>query len=242
LPIREYFCLDLIKYLGFNLIFLNFIHPNLPGLFDQNTLSAVNEALWTLKIELMFYIIVPVIVMLFKKLNRLIVLVAVYILSFVYSFCMLKFAETNGGDIFIELQRQLPEQLMYFMVGAAGYYYYEYFSAYSKLLLGLAFVCLIIKPLLPWIAIEPLVFGILALFLALAFPYLGNFAKYGDFSYGIYIIHFPVLQIFVSYHLFDTWPVLALISAALVVLLLATLLWNFVEKPFLQKSSHYLAA
>lgn len=242
LPICEYFCLDLIKYLVFNLIFLNFIHPNLPGLFDQNTLSAVNGALWTLKIEVMFYIIVPVIVMLFKKLNRLFVLVALYILSFVYSFCMFKLAETHGGGIFIELQRQLPGQLIYFVVGAAGYYYYEYFIAHSKALMGLALVCLIIKPLLPWIAIEPLVFGILALFLALAFPYLGNFAKYGDFSYGIYIIHFPVLQIFVSYHLFDTSPVLALISAALVVLLLATLLWNFVEKPFLQKSSHYLAA
>ena len=242
LTIREYFCLDLIKYLGFNLIFLNFIHPNLPGLFEHNTLSAVNGALWTLKIEVMFYISVPLIVLFFKKLNRLFVLATIYLSSFVYSFCMLKLAEAHGGGIFIELQRQLPGQLMYFVVGAAGYYYYDYFRAYSKALVGFAFICFIIRPLLPWLAIEPIVLGVLVLFLALALPYLGNFAKYGDFSYGVYILHFPVLQIFIAFHLFDVSPILALFFAASTVLLLAILLWNFVEKPFLQRSSHYLTS
>lgn len=240
LPIREYFCLDLIKYLVFNLIFLNFLHPNLPGLFEHNTLSAVNGALWTLKIEVMFYISVPLIVLLFNKLNRLFVLATIYISSFVYSFCMIKLAEAHGGGIFIELQRQLPGQLMYFLVGAAGYYYYEYFRTYSKVLLGFAVICFIIKPLLPWLVIEPVVLGILVLFLALALPYLGNFTKYGDFSYGIYIVHFPVLQVLIAYNLFDAAPVLAIIFAAFSVLLLSFLLWNLVEKPFLQKSSHYL--
>ena len=129
---------------------------------------------------------------------------------------------------------------MYFMVGAAGYYYYQYFSAYSKALLGLAVIFLIMKPLLPWLALEPLVLGIFVLFLALVFPYLGNFGKYGDFSYGIYIVHFPILQILIAYRLFDASPVLALVFAAFTVLLLAILLWNLVEKPFLQKGSHYV--
>ena len=90
LSFKEYFCLDLINYLGFNLIFLNFIHPNLPGLFESNALSAVNGALWTLKIEVMFYVSVPLIVLLFKKLNRLFVLAAIYLSSFfIVSVCLI---------------------------------------------------------------------------------------------------------------------------------------------------------
>ncbi len=240
LSFKDYFCFDLVKYLFFNLIFLNFIHPNLPGLFESNTISAVNGALWTLKIEVMFYLCVPFIVFLFQKFNRLFILVTIYVSSVVYSFCMFKLSEIYGG-IFPELQRQLPGQLMYFMAGAAAYYYYQYYAAYSKVLLGLAMTCLVFKSSLPWLFLEPFILGSFVLFLAFALPYLGRFSKYGDFSYGIYIIHFPIVQMFIAKHLFDISPSLALVSIVLIVFFMAILLWNFVEKPFLQKGSHYLS-
>jgi peptidoglycan/LPS O-acetylase OafA/YrhL len=240
LSFQDYFSRDLMQSIGFNLIFLNFIHPSLPGVFEGNAISAVNGALWTLKIEVMFYILVPFIALFLNRLNRLFGLVLLYILSFAYSFLMLKLSETYGGGLFVELQRQLPGQLMYFVIGAAGYYYYEFFSAYAKPIFCLAIICFLMKSSLPWLAFEPVILGSLVLFLALSFPYLGNFSKYGDFSYGIYIIHFPLLQVFIAYHLFNDSPVLSLIISAFIVLALAIFLWFFVEKPFLKKNSHYV--
>ena len=62
-----------------NLIFLNFVHPTLPGVFEGNQLSEVNGALWTLKIEVMFYAAVPLLAWAFRKLGRLPVIAAVYL-------------------------------------------------------------------------------------------------------------------------------------------------------------------
>jgi peptidoglycan/LPS O-acetylase OafA/YrhL len=58
----NYFNLEFFKYIFFNILTLNFLQPTLPGVFENNQLQAVNGALWTIKIEVMFYITVPFIV------------------------------------------------------------------------------------------------------------------------------------------------------------------------------------
>lgn len=72
LPAKEYFTdSGFYKYLIANFFTLNFIHPTLPGVFEGLALGgSVNGSLWTIKIELGFYIILPLIVYLINKMSK----------------------------------------------------------------------------------------------------------------------------------------------------------------------------
>jgi len=241
LSANEYWSLGALKYLLVNLTFLNFLHPNLPGLFAENINPVVNGALWTLKIEVMFYIAVPLMVFWFNRYGRLSVMLLLFFSSVIYSYVLFTMAQSHGGGGFVELRRQLPGQLTFFIVGAAGYYYFDAFKKYALYLVPIAVLAFVLKANLPWIIVEPVALGILVLYFATIFPYLGDFGKYGDFSYGIYILHFPILQLLITNHLFAESPVLFITSAGALVLLSSILLWHFIEKPFLRKNSHYVA-
>lgn len=238
---HAYFSLPLLKYLIANLVFLNFAHPDLPGLFQNNLLHAVNGALWTLKIEVMFYVAVPIVVMAFARFGKLPVFVFLYVVSLAYSSIMTMMAERTGLGFYWELQRQLPGQLCFFIAGALGYYYFRHLDRYAIPLAVVAVNCFLFQDLLPWTAIQPLALGILVVVAACTFPYLGNFGRYGDFSYGIYIAHFPILQLLIEYGVFARTPWLGLLVAISLAIATAILLWHFVEKQFLRRSSHYVA-
>jgi len=241
LSVNDYWSAGTLEYLFANLTFLNFLQPTLPGLFTSNLNQAVNGALWTLKIEVMFYIAVPLMVFCFYHYGRLSVMVYLFLGSVIYSYVLFAMAESYGGGAFLELQRQLPGQLTFFIVGAAGYYYLETFKNYALYLVPIAVLAFVLKAHFPWILLEPLALGVLVLYFATIFPYLGDFGKYGDFSYGIYILHFPILQLLIANHLFDDSPIFFITVAGALVLLFSILLWHFVEKPFLRKNSHYVA-
>lgn len=102
-PFAEYWSFDVLKYSLSNLLFLNFLQPNLPGLFEGNKLQAINGALWTLKIEVMFYCFVPLAVIAFKKFGRIKILLIVYILSVLYSIVIFKLGQLSGNPLYNEL-------------------------------------------------------------------------------------------------------------------------------------------
>lgn len=239
--LSDYLSLPLLKYLAANLLFLNFLQPDLPGLFQHNIWQAVNGALWTLKIEVMFYLLVPLAAVAFTRLGRLPVLVVMYVGSVVYSAAMGALAAQSGSGLYLELQRQLPGQLSFFVAGAAGYYYFQHLNRYVWPLWVAAVAAFLLQGWLPWAVVEPLTLGIVVVSVACLFPFAGNFGRYGDFSYGIYIIHFPILQLLIAYSSFGAAPWSALLAATALVMAAAILLWHFVEKPFLRRSSHYMA-
>lgn len=65
LTFGEYFTSPIFrKYVFSNALFMNFLQPSLPGVFDGHP---VNGSLWTIKLEIGFYITVPIIAYVFNK-------------------------------------------------------------------------------------------------------------------------------------------------------------------------------
>jgi peptidoglycan/LPS O-acetylase OafA/YrhL len=239
--VGEYFSVTWFKYVGANLSFLNFLQPSLAGVFESNKLAAVNGALWTLKIETLFYLSVPLFVLLFRRFSHFRVLLVVYSLSLAYSILMTGIAERTGSGIYIELARQLPAQLAYFMSGAFFYYFLPLFERRVGYFLAAAILILAINLVYPLPLLEPFALATAVVFFGL-FLYVGNFGKYGDFSYGVYIVHFPVIQLLLNSGWLQNSPWYFLSCVVVITLLGAMLMWHLVEKRFLQRSSHYIAS
>jgi peptidoglycan/LPS O-acetylase OafA/YrhL len=238
--IGDYFSYAWLKYVLANLAFLNFLQPTLPGVFDSNKLPTVNGALWTLKIEAMFYLAVPVFVFLFRRFSRLGMLALVYCLSVAYAGLLALAAQRTGSAIYAELGRQLPGQLSYFMAGAFLYYFLPLFERRVGYFLAAAVAVLLANMLFPLPILEPFALATVVVFFGL-FLYLGNFGKYGDFSYGVYILHFPVIQLLLHSGWFREKPWYFLTAVILATTGGAIAMWHLVEKRFLFRSSHYIA-
>lgn len=236
---EKYFSTDWIKYVFANLTFLNFLQHTLPGVFETNKLPVVNGALWTLKIEVMFYMTVPFFVFLFRKFGHLKTIMFFYCISVTYSISCSYMMERTGFDLYSILGRQLPGQLSYFLGGGFFYYNLHFFKKYNHYFFLVATLFLILHVFHPLPYLEPFALASLVVFLGF-FYYMGKFGKYGDFSYGIYITHFPIIQIILELGWFKDSPWLYLTTVVMFTLISAVIMWHFVEKRFLSKDSHYI--
>ena len=228
------------RYLISNLSTLGFLQLTLPGIFTENFNTSVNGALWTIKVEVMFYLSVPLIVYAYKWFGKTKTLITVFILSALYFYGMAYLYQQTHTAFFAILIHQLPGQMMFFSAGALLYYHHDKFLKYKHLIFTLAVLGYITQKFYPFYPLYAISLSIIVIYLATAIVYLGHIAKYGDLSYGIYIWHFPLIQTFIALHFFDKTPVLAFTALTMIVLFISWLSWHIIEKPFLSKKSHYI--
>ena len=67
-------------------------------------------------------------------------------------------------------------------------------------------------------------------------PYLGPWGKYGDFSYGLYLYHYPIIQCLIAVGYAHDSPWLFLATALALALAAAVLSWHLLEKHFLRRA------
>lgn len=242
---RDYFSSGLARYLAANLVFANFLAPTLPGVFAHNPVPEVNGALWTIKIEVMFYLCVPVLAWLGARGGRTRVLALAYALGIAWSVGLVALAARTPGSPWVaRLAYQLPGQLGFFAAGALCYYHLPALSRHWTPAIVLGVAGMLAGGAWPMLGLllEPAALALVVVGLAFGLRHLGNFARYGDLSYGVYIVHVPVLQTLVAAGLFERSPFGALALAIALTLLLAFASWHLVEKPFLRRGSHYVLA
>lgn len=211
-------------FLFANLTFATFLAGSIPGVFPSNLSTTMNGALWTIKIEVMFYILVPVIVWLCRRLNRDAVLWSLFLLSILYRVAMV-----NHDTLAV----QLPGQLSFFMIGALIHYHLNFFETHGKWFALGAAILWIAHVATGWFVFRPAAVATLTLWASLLLPVVKGPTRWGDFSYGIYVLHWPIIQIVVALGLYRTHPWAALALTLVAMAVAAPLSWFFVEKPSL---------
>ncbi|MFN3212305.1 MAG: acyltransferase family protein [Henriciella sp.] len=229
----------IFRYIGANLIFLNFLEPNLPGFFEGQRFTEVNGALWTLKIEVMFYMTLPLIAWVLSRLGRYwwVGVAGLILGAMVWKQTLLALDVSYGA----QLARQLPGQMMFFAAGITLWKVWDTARAYPRLWFCLGAIALSLSLLVPGLEALRLL-GLTGLIAGIAFspgPAL-NVAAWGDVSYGVYIVHFPIVQALVSFGAFTLLGVWGgLLLSTILVFGASYMLWWCVEKPALRRDSHY---
>jgi len=187
--------------------------------------DSFNGSLWTLKIEFGFYVTLAVALIVLRKAATPLVMTLV--------FCILAYFCTKSTHPIA------PKLLVYstvgiaFFVGSTLYFYRNAFSSTkAKLLIGALSAALVLVSLN-----TPLVMVLASIGVSLLTLSIGTLCKDQiiksrfDISYGMYLYAFPVQQLMINAT--DLGFYASMLATAVVVVILATISWLFIEKPAL---------
>ena len=222
---------DLGRYWGINSFFANWLQPCIVRDVPVET-CAVNGSLWSIKWEVFFYALLPAILILFSRLHK-----ALYIAMLLGLAVSLSFILNPYARLFI-----------CFLIGISTFYLKD---IWMPIILRCPPIPRLLRQLLIlgfFLIAYKLPYGLFILLLmGLAFyptskgPSI-NIMRFGDISYGIYLVHFPLIST-----LYVFWPAAPDgIGASLVIFFSAIILsigmYKFIEAPFLLPSNHYRRA
>lgn len=243
LSITDYFTsTNWIKYVVSNLSFLNFIQPNLPGVFDTNeyVTSAVNGSLWTIKIEWLLYLSLPVFIWLHTKINKkkIYVFIGILVISIIYRIAFSWLYNHTGNDIYTILSRQIFGQLSYFYVGTIIYLLYDKFIAYKYIIIIPLAILIILSQYIPYydLWLNPIVSGGSVIWFSMVGKWGQWLSNKNNVSYDMYLFHAPVIQlsIYLGINNLPTWQSFTIVI--LTTIALASFSWYFIGKRFYNKN------
>jgi peptidoglycan/LPS O-acetylase OafA/YrhL len=240
LSLPDYFSnKDFFNYLAANVSFLNFVQPALPEVFTNNLLPYVNASLWTIKVEICLYAFVPILALCIKRKPGFLFAV-LYVLSFLFIWYMDILYEASAKKIYEILSRQFFGQIRFFISGVALLFYFDWLKRQWKWLLPVAcvaFSAIYFAHLQVIDFLYPFAFAVIIISSAYLFSRLKAVARFGDFSYGVYLFHFPIIQAIVHLGWFRGNPFLLFTTCFAIILLLSCLSWHLLEKRVLKRAN-----
>jgi peptidoglycan/LPS O-acetylase OafA/YrhL len=237
--VKAYFMAPVKKELLFDMVTLQC--PHSIKCFRSSPLKdQINLAMWTIQYEFVCYLLLPFLVWLgmFKRKSAMIVLFFLFYIVLVIQNENDNFLNENtfpyAINHFIYLS-YLPRFLVYFLAGSYFYLYQDQVIR-SKYLALLSFTLLFLS--CAWVKCLDMILPFAGSYLLFYIAYhpainFHNFAKKGDFSYGVYLYGWPIQQLVINYlHPYINVYGLFFISAPLACLA-AFFSWHYVEKVFL---------
>ncbi len=189
------------------------------GLFQDNPWTYVNGSLWTIPVEVFMYGVVAAlgIAGLLHRRGAIPAIAAVNVLLWIYWFDDPRMAKVRFT--------------LYFLVGAYLYIHRERIT-YRPVVAGGLLLVLGASALTPYLTVAGvLCIPYLVIYAAhLPVPLLNTFGRHGDFSYGIYIYHYPIQQTLIGITA-NALSLPALCALSFVATFaLAFLSWHIIEK------------
>lgn len=224
---------DIAKYLAANLAFANFLSPDIAGLTAKLPEPEINPSMWTLKVEVAFYIVLPVLAFLVKRYG-IWAIVLIFVASSIYSFVLLDMGHA-------QLARQLPGQLRYFVVGIALYQFRDLIRppVWLAAILTMGLFAIASVGGAPWLQlVRPIIVGGVVFLFGQKLPPI---VVKRDISYGVYLIHGPVIQLGILSNLLPpSYGGLAIV--VVIVFGLALLSERFIERPAINFGKRFTKA
>lgn len=233
------------RYLGANLIFLNFLHPDLPGVFQgtEFVTDAVNGSLWTMKGEWACYLSVPLVYMVLRKYRTktVLTLLSIIIIATICFEIFLSAGQSSGNRLYMLIAKQFGTLVVYFYIGALINYLLPLFYKYKWYIFAIDILLIICGPSLPgyYLLLQPWMVGTLVIWFSMIGRWGAKLAKGDNISYDIYLFHFPIIQVLVYLGLNTSVPAWIFIGTAiLTTYLLAFASWRLIGRRFLNYGRH----
>lgn len=226
------------KYLGCNLFFLNWLQPNLPGVFEGHEFvtNTVNSSLWTMKVEILLDLSVPLFLFIttHTKLRKELLALIIIVSSMFLRMFFISRLEATGNGLYEILSRQFFGQASFFYFGMLAYFYRHIIKKYKFYFIALGFILYIVGPCINYgdVFISPISVTFLAIGISVIGTTIKPFIHTNCISYNIFLIHFPIIQVALLIGL-NNYPVwISLGTILLITVLLAILTNRFIDKPF----------
>lgn len=232
LPLKEFVSHpETLKYAMANLCFLNYLQPTLPGVFENNAMPYMDSSLWTMKVEVMFYLSIPFVHEAMKRFGSNKTLLTIIGASILYNVVTAELYQATGIPIFYSLNHQILGELAMFYTPVLMLINRERIEPWLKWL-AMPALCILILQFehFCFSYANPITISILVIAFAFECKWLFFTARWRDLTYEFYLFRFPVLQVIV---LFGTslmrWQVAAI---ALPAIFAMALLVNMLTKRF----------
>jgi peptidoglycan/LPS O-acetylase OafA/YrhL len=224
---------ELPRYLAANLTTLNFLQPTVGGVFAGNPMPAINGALWSIKVELMFYALLPLLYAIGQRIS-LAALAALLIAGGALYWPVLNWlGDSWGMAVPLSLKFQLPGQIHYFGIGIA------LFARSRGQISNFTLLALIVWALALLMAFSGGREAIQALVLVAiigggtVLPQVRDVFGGQDISYGVYLSHFPTIQLLLAAGMGAAPFGLYLACVVVIAVAYGIASWRLIERPAL---------
>jgi len=210
-----------LRYVAANAVLANFAQYDIGGVLSGLHNPGINPSLWTLKIEIGFYLIVPLVYAAVRRWGWY-ALASIFVASVAYSLILHHLGHPR-------LAKQLPGQMQFFVVGMALYLHGSSLrvNAWVSALIAVGFLA-------AWTFVQPIPDGIRPLVVA---AFIHTFALStpsvplrSDLSYSAYLTHGPLIQTLIVLGFFRENP-LWIGGIVLAVLALSGITERLIERP-----------
>ena len=205
--------------------------------------GTINGVLWTVSVELVFYIVLPFLIYLHNK-NKSLIYGLLLISYLIYNYDLSSDKEIFHNKL---IRVTIFPYIFLFLTGMGFYKYYDVVKKFVNGKFMWWFLLFIVAETIKTYSIIDfgvilnifmwIIFSFMVFSFAFSFRNLSDFLlKRNDFTYGIYIYHMLVVNVFVHLKMVGEMKYIA----AVVTLTIAVgmMSWFFIERPFLQLKKH----